>query len=138
MNKIAVTGRLSKDPTVRYTPSGKVVCQFTLAVQREFKNADGQYEADFIPVVLWSNSAEVAGNNLSKGKKILVEGRLQTRSYVDKQNVTRWVTELVGILNICTAILPRSKNLMKNLKILSRAFLCRIWIISRFKAGFYG
>ena len=96
MNKIAVTGRLSKDPTVRYTPSGKVVCQFTLAVQREFKNADGQYEADFIPVVLWSNSAEVAGNNLSKGKKILVEGRLQTRSYVDKQNVTRWVTELVG------------------------------------------
>ena len=67
-----------------------------VGIQREFKNADGQYEADFIPVVLWSNSAEVAGNNLSKGKKILVEGRLQTRSYVDKQNVTRWVTELVG------------------------------------------
>ena len=69
---------------------------YSCCTKREFKNADGQYEADFIPVVLWSNSAEVAGNNLSKGKKILVEGRLQTRSYVDKQNVTRWVTELVG------------------------------------------
>ncbi len=96
MNKICVSGRLVKDPTVRYTPKGKVVCQFTLAVQREFKNSEGNYEADFLPVVLWSNSAEVAGNNLAKGNKILVEGRIQTRSYVDKQNVKRWVTELVG------------------------------------------
>ena len=96
MNKICVSGRLVKDPTVRYTPKGKVVCQFTLAVQREFKNSEGNYEADFLPVVLWSNSAEVAGNNLAKGNKILVEGCIQTRSYVDKQNVKRWVTELVG------------------------------------------
>lgn len=96
MNKLALTGRLVKDPTVRYTPNGKIVCQFTLAVQREYKNADGNYDADFIPVVLWSNSAEVAGNNLAKGNKILVEGRIQTRSYVDKQNVKRYITELVA------------------------------------------
>lgn len=96
MNKICVSGRLVKDPVVRYTPKGKVVCQFTLAVQREFKNNESNYEADFLPVVLWSSSAEVAGNNLAKGNKILVEGRIQTRSYVDKQNVKRWVTELIG------------------------------------------
>lgn len=96
MNNIEVSGRLVKDPEVRFTPNGKVLCRFTLAVQREFKNAEGEYEADFIPVILWRNSAEVAGNNLSKGNKILVEGRLQTRSYVDKQNIKRWVTELVA------------------------------------------
>lgn len=96
MNKICVSGRLVKDPVVRYTPKGRIVCQFTLAVQREYKNSDGKYDADFLPVVLWSSSAEVTGNNLAKGNKILVEGRIQTRSYVDKQNVKRWVTELVG------------------------------------------
>lgn len=96
MNKTCVSGRLVKDPKVRYTPNGKILCQFTLAVQREYKNAEGNYDADYIPVVLWHNSAEVVGNNLSKGKKILVEGRIQTRSYVDKQNIRRWVTELVG------------------------------------------
>lgn len=96
MNNIEVSGRLVRDPEVRFTPHGKVLCRFTLAVQREFKNAEGEYEADYIPVVLWRNSAEVAGNNLSKGNKILVEGRLQTRSYTDKQNIKRWVTELVA------------------------------------------
>ena len=96
MNNTSLSGRLVKDPVVRYTPKGKVVCQFTLAVQREYKNAEGNYDADYIPVVLWRNSAEVAGNNLSKGNKILVEGRIHTRSYVDKQNVKRWVTELVA------------------------------------------
>ena len=96
MNKIAVSGRLVKDPKVRYTPNGKIVCQFVLAIQRPYQNAEGKYDADFLPVVLWSNSAEVAGNNLVKGNKILVEGRIQTRSYLDKQNVKHWVTELVG------------------------------------------
>ena len=96
MNKICVSERLLKDPSVRYTPKGKVVCQFTLAVQREFTNSEGNYEAAFLPVVLWSSSAEVAGNNLAKDNKILVEGRIQTHSYVDKHNVKRWVTELIG------------------------------------------
>lgn len=96
MNKIAVSGRLTREPKVRYTPNGKILCQFTLAVQREYQNAEGVYEADFLPVILWGNSAEVGGNNLSKGSKILVEGRIQTRSYVDKQNVKHWVTELVA------------------------------------------
>lgn len=96
MNNVELSGRLVKDPNVRYTPNGNIVCQFTLAVQREYKNAEGNYDADYIPVVLWRNSAEVAGNNLAKGNKILVEGRIQTRSYIDKQNVKRWVTELVA------------------------------------------
>lgn len=96
MNKITVSGRLVKDPVVRYTPNGKILCRFTLAVQREYKNAEGNYDADYIPVVLWSNSAEVAGNNLAKGNKILVEGRIHTRSYLDKQNVKHWVVELIA------------------------------------------
>ena len=96
MNKTTVSGRLLKDPVVRYTPNSKILCRFTLAVQREYKNAEGNYDADYIPVVLWSNSAEVAGNNLAKGNKILVEGCIHTRSYLDKQNEKHWVTELIA------------------------------------------
>lgn len=96
MNKVILLGRLTRDPEVRYTPSGKVVCQFTLAVDRPFSNQDGQREADFIPVVIWGKQAETCGNNLTKGQRALVEGRLQVRSYDAKDGSKRYVTEVIA------------------------------------------
>lgn len=95
MNKVVLLGRLTKDCDVRYTSTGKVVCQFTMAVDRPF-NKDGQKEADFIPVVMWGKQAEVAGNSLQKGHRVLVEGRLQIRSYDDNNGNKRYVTEVIA------------------------------------------
>ena len=96
MNKIVLMGRLTKDPEVRYTQSGKVVCQFTIAVDRPFSSEDGKREADFIPVIVWGKPAEIAGNSLAKGHRVLVEGRLQIRSYDDSKGVKRWVSEVIA------------------------------------------
>ena len=96
MNKIIISGRLVRDCDVRYTTSGKVVCQFTLAVDRPFTNQDGQKEADFINIVVWGKIAELCGNNLAKGHRALVEGRLQIRSYDAKDGGKRYVTEVVA------------------------------------------
>ena len=95
MNKVIIMGRLTKDPEVKYTPSQKVVTQFTLAVDRPFLNPQGVREADFIPVVLWGKPAELAGNSCAKGHRLMVEGRLQIRSY-EKDGIKHWVTEVIG------------------------------------------
>lgn len=94
MNETKLSGHLTKDPVVRYTSSGKVVTQFILAVDRIRK--DDKHEADFIPVVFWGKSAEIIGNSLKKGSKILVDGRIQVRSYDAKDGSKRWVTEVIG------------------------------------------
>mgnify|MGYP005888911421 FL=1 len=96
MNKVILMGRLTKDPEVKYTQTGKVVTQFTLAVDRPFKDANGQKEADFIPVVVWGKPAELVGNSCQKGHKLLVDGRLQIRSYEAKDGGKRWVTEIIA------------------------------------------
>lgn len=96
MNIAVLQGRLTKDVEVRYTDTGKVVANFTLAVNRPFTDKDGQREADFIPIVLWNKTAEVAGNNIHKGDRLLVEGRIQVRNYTDKNGVKRYITEVVG------------------------------------------
>ena len=96
MNKVILVGRLTKDPEVRYTPTGKVVASFTLAVNRGFTTKDSAQEADFIPIVVWGNSAEFFGNNLNKGSKVLVDGRLQVRSYDAKDGTKRYVTEVIA------------------------------------------
>lgn len=96
MNRIIILGRLTKDPEIRYTPTGKAVAGFTLAVNRPFKNEEGQQEADFIPVVLWGKTAETVGNYVHKGQRLLVDGRLQIRSYNAQDGSKRWVTEIVG------------------------------------------
>lgn len=96
MNRIVLLGRLTRDPEVRYTTTGKVVCQFTLAVDRPFANQEGQREADFIPVVIWGKQAETCGNSLTKGQRVLVEGRLQIRSYDGKDGQKRWVAETIA------------------------------------------
>lgn len=96
MNKAVILGRLTRDPEVRYTTTGKVVCSFTLAVDRPFTNAEGQREADFLPVVVWGKAAEMCGNSLSKGHRILVEGRIQVRNYESKEGQKRYVTEIIA------------------------------------------
>ena len=96
MNRIILTGRLTKDVEVRYTTSQKTVATFGLAVNREFKNERGEYEADFFNVVLWGKPAELAGNTLRKGNKILVEGRVQNRSYDAKDGTKKYITEVIA------------------------------------------
>lgn len=95
MNKSILLGRLTRDPEVTYTQSGKVVCKFTLAVNR-FGAKDGEQSADFIPVVVWGKPAEMIGNSCQKGHRLLVEGRLQIRSYDAKDGTKRWVTEIIA------------------------------------------
>ena len=95
MNTITLLGRLTKNPEARYTSTGKAVTLFTLAVNRPYTNADGQREADFINCQAWGKTAEVVGNHVSKGDRLLVEGRLQIRHYIDKEGVKRYATEVV-------------------------------------------
>ena len=99
MNKAILIGRLTRDPEVRYTQSGVAVCTFTLAVDRRFarrEDNNGQPTADFIPIVCWRKLAEVCGNNLVKGRRISVEGRIQVRSYDAQDGSKRYVTEIVA------------------------------------------
>lgn len=96
MNKVILVGRLTGNPEVKNTTSGRAVATFTLAVDRRFKNKDGQKEADFIPIVFWGKQAELVGQYLSKGSQIGVSGRLQVRSYDAQDGTKRYVTEVVG------------------------------------------
>ncbi len=96
MNKVILVGRLTRDPEVKNTTTGKAVATFTLAVDRRFKNKDGQKEADFVPIVVWGRQAEIVGQYLSKGSQIGVSGRLQVRSYDAQDGQRRYVTEVVA------------------------------------------
>lgn len=94
MNKVILVGRLAQDPEVRYTQTGKAVASFSIAVNRF--TGQGQSEADFIPIVAWEKLAEICGNNLTKGQRILVEGRLSIRSYETNEGQKRRVAEVVA------------------------------------------
>ena len=97
LNKAILIGRLTKDPELRYTPAnGIAVTTFTVAVNRPFTNQQGEREADFIPIVVWRKQAENCANYLNKGSLVAVDGRIQVRTYDDKEGQRRWVTEVVG------------------------------------------
>lgn len=96
MNRIVLTGNLTADPELRTTQSGVSVCSFTLAVQRRFKSANGEREADFIPIIVWRQQADICNTYLTKGKKCAVVGSIQTRSYQAQDGSTRHVTEVVA------------------------------------------
>lgn len=96
LNKVILIGRLAGDPELRYTPSGTAVGRFTVAVDRPFSNRQGQRNTDFIDVVVWQKLAEVCVKNLGKGRLVAVEGRLQIRSYDDRQGVRRRAAEVVA------------------------------------------
>ena len=96
LNKIILIGRLTKDVELRYTESGKAVANFTLAVDRPFKKAQGEKEADFIRIVVWGKLAEHCGNYIGKGRLVAVSGRLQIRSYEGNDEQKKYITEVVA------------------------------------------
>lgn len=96
LNRVVLIGRLTKDPELRYTPSGVAVTTFTLACDRPFSNNQGEREADFIPVVTWRQLAETCANYLRKGRLTAVEGRIQVRNYDNNEGRRVYVTEVVA------------------------------------------
>ena len=95
LNKIILIGRLVRDVDLKYTQSGIAVATFTLAVDRGFKNANGERETDFIDITVWKQQAENCANYLSKGKLVAVEGSLQIRTY-EKDGQKRKIAEVVA------------------------------------------
>ncbi|MEB3103053.1 single-stranded DNA-binding protein [Ferviditalea candida] len=95
LNRSILIGRLTRDPELRYTPSGVATCTFTLAVDRPFKTQLGERETDFINIVTWRQLAETCSNYLRKGRLTAVEGRIQTRNY-DKDGRKIYVTEIMA------------------------------------------
>lgn len=90
MNKVFLIGNLTKDPEMRSTQSGVPVCNFSIAVNRRFRNPQtGQQETDFLNVVVWRQLAELCGKYLAKGRKVAVTGRIQTRTYEAKDGSKR-------------------------------------------------
>ena len=96
LNRVILMGRLTADPELRQTPNGSSTCQITVAVDRNFTNQSGERQADFITVVAWNKTAEFISRYFSKGKMIIVEGNLRTRTYDDKRypDVRHYVTEV--------------------------------------------
>jgi len=95
LNRVILIGRLTRDPELRYTPSGVAVATFSLAVDRIRKNAQGEKEADFFNIVTWRDLAERCANYLAKGKLAAVEGRIQNSNY-EKDGVKHYRTEIVA------------------------------------------
>ncbi|KRM59922.1 single-stranded DNA-binding protein [Secundilactobacillus malefermentans] len=95
INRAVLTGRLTRDVDLRYTPSGAAVGNFTLAVDRQFTNQSNEREADFINCVIWRKSAENFTNFTHKGSLVGIEGRIQTRNYENQQGTRVYVTEVV-------------------------------------------
>ena len=97
MNRVDLVGRLTRDPELKYTPStNRPVASFTVAVNRNFTNANGEKEADFINVVVWDKQAENVCKYVTKGRLVSVEGRLQTRNYEGNDGRKVYVTEVVA------------------------------------------
>lgn len=95
-NKVTLIGRLTKDPEVRSSANNVSITHFTLAVNRNFTNSQGEREADFIPIVAFKTLAETCGKYLNKGKLIAVSGQIQTRNYEDKNGVKQYTTEVIA------------------------------------------
>ena len=95
MNKIILLGRVAKDVELRTTTSGKSVATFTLAVNRDYKNAEGKYDADFIPCVAFEGKAETISKFVQKGDKFCVSGKVQTRNYAKSDGSKAYVTEVI-------------------------------------------
>jgi single-strand DNA-binding protein len=96
LNKVALVGRLTRDPEIRYTVDNQTpIAKFTIAVDRIFKR-EGQPTADFIPIVVFGKSAENCGRFIKKGRLVAVSGRLQTRSWDDQDGKRRYITEVIA------------------------------------------
>jgi single-strand DNA-binding protein len=99
VNKAILIGNLGKDPELRYTPSGQAVCSFPLATTERWRDRESnelKESTTWHNIVLWARQAETAKEYLQKGSPVYIEGRIQTRSYDDKDGNRRWITEIVG------------------------------------------
>ena len=96
MNRVVISGRFTKEHELRYNQSGTAILSNTIASNRKFKNKNGEYEADFINVVLFNQQAKFTADYSKKGDMALVEGRLQTRTYDDKEGKKVYVTEVIA------------------------------------------
>lgn len=96
LNRIILMGRLTRDPELRHTQNGTAVASFTLAVERQFKDANGDRQADFIDIVAWRQTGEFAAKYFTKGRMAAVEGRLQMRDWTDRDGNKRRTAEVVA------------------------------------------
>jgi single-strand DNA-binding protein len=110
LNKAMIIGNLGRDPEMRYTPNGQAVTQFTVAVNRNYKDASGEWkeETEWFRVVAWAALAERTAEYLRKGRKVYVEGRLQTRTWDGQDGQKHYTTELVA--NTVTPLDPRPRE----------------------------
>ena len=96
INNVVLVGRMTKDAELRYTPQNQAVATFSLAVNRNFKNNNGERDADFINCVIWRQQAENLANWAKKGALVGIVGRIQTRNYENQQGQCVYVTEVVA------------------------------------------
>jgi single-strand DNA-binding protein len=98
VNKVILVGNLGKDPELRYTASGTAVANFSLATTERFKDRDGnsQEKTEWHNIVAWRQLAEICGKYLTKGRQVYIEGKIQTRSYEDRDGNKRYITEIVA------------------------------------------
>lgn len=96
INQVTLVGRLTKDPELRYTAEGKAVSNVTIAVNRPFRNKEGEYEADFVQCTLWKKTAENTAQYCRRGSIIGITGRIQTRHYENQEGKKVYVTEVVA------------------------------------------
>lgn len=95
LNHVVLMGRITKDPELRYTTSNTPVCSFTLAVERDYKDSEGNRQADFINCQAWRNTAEFVCKYFTKGQPIVVVGKIQTRTWEDQEGKKHYATEVV-------------------------------------------
>ena len=100
VNKVILIGRLGADPEVRYTPSGVAVANFSIATSEEWKDkntGEKKEQTEWHKIVAWRRLGEICGEYLQKGRQVYIEGRLQTRSWEDKEGNKRWTTEILAL-----------------------------------------
>lgn len=95
MNKVILIGRITKNIELKSTPNGKEVADFSIAVKRNYKNQNGEYEADFINCISFGKTAELLGKYTKKGDQIAIEGRINTRNYENKEGKKVYITEIL-------------------------------------------
>jgi single-strand DNA-binding protein len=115
MNHISLMGRFVRDPELRHTKNGTPVASFTLAVERDYKSPSGEKDVDFIDIVAWRHTADFVSKYFSKGRMATVEGRLQLRDWVDRENNKRRSAEIVAN-NVYFADSAKAKNNTANVK----------------------
>ena len=114
MNKVFLIGNLTRDPEMRSTQSGVPVCNFSIAVNRRFRNAQtGQQETDFLNIVAWRQLAELCGRYLTKGRKVAVTGSIQTRTYEAQDGSKQYQGRLLGLEDGVLSIEEENGNVVK-------------------------